>query len=154
LGQIVTPLSAQTPVLVIVIDGMSVAVFRELMADILGHDWVLLAEEGRGLRPGMATIPSVTEGSRTSLLCGRLLQGNAATEATGFAEHPGLLSTCRSGFPPVLFHKASLQETGDASLAVDVRKEIGSAHRKIVGVVVNAVDDHLLKGEQIDTRWT
>jgi hypothetical protein len=24
----------------------------------------------------------------------------------------------------------------------------------VVGVVVNAVDDHLLKGEQIDTRWS
>ncbi len=154
LGQVVAPLAATTPVLVIVIDGMSVAVFRELMADILGHDWVLLAEDGRGLRPGMATIPSVTEVSRTSLLCGRLLQGNASTETAGFAEHPGLLAQCRSGFPPVLFHKASLQEAGDASLAADVRKEIGSAHRKIVGVVVNAVDDHLLKGEQIDTRWT
>ena len=133
---------------------MSVAVFRELMDDILGHDWVLLAEEGIGLRPGMATVPSVTEVSRTSLLCGQLKQGNQNTERTGFAEHPGLLSQCRTGFPPVLFHKASLQESEDASLAADIRKEIGSAHRKIVGVVVNAVDDHLLKGEQIDTRWT
>ena len=40
------------------------------------------------------------------------------------------------------------------SLAADVRKEIGSAHRKIVGVVVNAVDDNLLKGQQIDVRWS
>jgi cell division septation protein DedD len=35
-----------------------------------------------------------------------------------------------------------------------VRKEIGSAHRKVVGVVVNAVDDNLLKGQQIDVRWS
>lgn len=154
LDRIVAPLASQTPVLMIVVDGMSVAVFRELMDDILGHDWVLLAEESTGLRPGMATVPSVTEVSRTSLFCGRLTQGNAATERIGFAEHPGLLSQCRTGYPPVLFHKASFQESRDASLAADVRKEIGSAHRKIVGVVVNAVDDHLLKGEQIDTRWT
>jgi len=133
---------------------MSVAVFRELMADVLGHDWVLLAEEGVGLRPALATVPSVTEVSRTSLLTGKLSQGHAPSEKVGFAEHPALLKTCRSGFPPVLFHKASLQETDDSSLAADIRKEIGSAHRKIVGVVVNAVDDHLLKGEQIDTRWS
>ena len=154
LDRVVAPLASQTPVLVIVVDGMSVAVFRELMEDILGHDWVLLAEDGIGLRPGLATVPSVTDVSRTSLLCGRLAQGNSTNESLGFAEHPGLLSQCRTGFQPVIFHKAAIQESGDASLAADIRKEIGSAHRKIVGVVVNAVDDHLLKGEQIDTRWT
>ena len=65
-----------------------------------------------------------------------------------------MLARCRSGYPPVLFHKATLQESDDAVLAADVRKEIGSAHRKIVGVVINAVDDNLLKGGQIDTRWS
>jgi hypothetical protein len=154
LDRIVAPLARDKLILLIVIDGMSVAVFRELMADVLGHDWVLLAEEEIGLRPAIATLPSVTEVSRTSLLCGRLMQGNSATEKSGFAEHPALLRTCRSGFPPILFHKAALQELDDASLAADIRKEIGSSHRRIVGVVVNAVDDHLLKGEQIDTRWS
>lgn len=154
LERMVAPIAAAKPVLVVVIDGMSVAVFRELMADVLGHDWVLLAEEGVGLRPVLATVPSVTEVSRTSLLTGKLAQGHAPNEKVGFAEHPALLKTCRSGSPPVLFHKASLQETDDSSLAADIRKEIGSTHRKIVGVVVNAVDDHLLKGEQIDTRWS
>lgn len=154
LERMVAPIAAEKPVLVVVIDGMSVAVFRELMADVLGHDWVLLAEDGIGLRPALATVPSVTEVSRTSLLTGKLSQGHAPNEKAGFAEHPALLKTCRNGSPPVLFHKASLQETDDSSLAADIRKEIGSAHRKIVGVVVNAVDDHLLKGEQIDTRWS
>ncbi len=154
LDRIVAPIATHKPVLVIVVDGMSVAVFRELMADVLGHDWVLLAEEGIGLRPALATVPSVTEVSRTSLMCGRLMQGHSANEKSGFAEHPALLRACRSGFPPVLFHKAALQEFDDASLAADIRKEIGSSHRRIVGVVVNAVDDHLLKGEQIDTRWS
>ena len=154
LDRIIAPIATHQPVLVIVVDGMSVAVFRELMADVLSHDWVLLAEEKIGLRPAMATVPSVTEVSRTSLLCGQLMQGNSATEKSGFSEHPALLRTCRSGFPPVLFHKAALHESDDASLAADIRKEIGSSYRKVVGVVVNAVDDHLLKGEQIDTRWS
>ncbi|MCY3010887.1 MAG: hypothetical protein NTY42_13725 [Planctomycetota bacterium] len=140
LERMVAPIAAAKPVLVVVIDGMSVAVFRELMADVLGHDWVLLAEEGVGLRRALATVPSVTEVSRTSLLTGKLAQGHAPNEKVGFAEHPALLKTCRSGFPPVLFHKASLQETDDSSLAADIRKEIGSAHRKIVGVVVSFND--------------
>jgi hypothetical protein len=83
-----------------------------------------------------------------------LRQGNATVEKNGFAAHPGLRAHCRSGAVPVLFHKASLQEADDASLAAEVRGEIAASHRRVVGVVVNAVDDSLLKGEQIDTRWS
>lgn len=155
LERIVAPLAAESPVLVIVVDGMSVAVCRELLADLTRHEWVAVCEPGRAFnRPAIATIPSVTEFSRTSLLTGRLQSGGANEERAGFAENPSLVACCRSGFPPVLFHKPSLQESDDAVLSADVRKEIGNAHRKVVGVIVNAVDDHLLKGDQIDTRWT
>lgn len=154
LDRVVAPVAAQIPVLVVVLDGMSVAVFRELMADALGHDWQLLAEEGIGLRPALATSPSITQVSRTSLLCGRLTQGGQAEERSGFESHPALLKACRSGSPPVLFHKGDIQNADDASLAANIRKEIASQHRKVVAVVVNAIDDHLAKGEQLDTRWT
>jgi hypothetical protein len=155
LEQFVAPIAAESPVLVIVIDGMSVAVCRELLADLTKHEWIALSEPSRSSnRSGLATIPSVTEFSRTSLLSGRLRQGGQAEEQAGFAEHPALLARCPAGFPPVLFHKVSLQEAADAVLAAEVRKEIASTHRRIVGVVINAVDDHLLKGEQIDTRWS
>jgi hypothetical protein len=155
LDEIVAPLAAQAPVLVIVIDGMSVAVCRELVADITRQEWIALCEQGcEATRPGLAALPSITEVSRTSLLCGQLRQGNAAVEKNGFAEHPGLRAHCRSGAVPALFHKPSLQEADDTSLAAEVRNEIASPHRRVVGVVVNAVDDYLLKGEQIDTRWS
>ncbi len=155
LEQIVAPLISEKPALVILIDGMSVAVCRELLADITSHEWTAICEPGRSFnRPGLATIPSVTEFSRTSLWCGKLRQGAADDERKGFAEHPALLPHCRSGNPPVLFHKVALQESNDAVFAGEVRDAIQSSHRKIVGVVVNAVDDHLLKGEQLDVRWS
>jgi hypothetical protein len=155
LEEIVAPLAAEGLVLVIVVDGMSVAVCRELLADVTRHEWMAISEPGRTFnRPGLATIPSVTEFSRTSLLCGRLAQGGQDDEKAGFAEHPALVARSRSGSPPVLFHKAGLQELNDSVLSAEVRKEIASTHRRVVGVVVNAVDDHLLKGEQIDTRWS
>jgi hypothetical protein len=53
-----------------------------------------------------------------------------------------------------LFHKVALQEAADAGLAANVREAIASPQKRVVGVVVNAVDDHLLKGEQLDLRWT
>ena len=155
LDEIVAPLAEKGLVLVIVVDGMSVAVARELLPDVSRHEWVAISEPGRQFnRPGLATIPSVTEFSRTSLMCGTRRQGNQKIEAAKFPEHKALLSHSRSGSPPILFHKASLSEDEDTVLAGEVRKEIASTHRRVVGVVVNAVDDHLLKGEQIDTRWT
>lgn len=158
LERVVAPLAEREPVLLVVIDGMSVAVCRELIEDIVGHDWIPIADSHHDhdsfLLPGLATIPSVTEVSRTSLLRGELRQGTATDERAGFAEHPALRAASRAGNPPILFHKASLQGEGDAVLAGDVRAEIASMQRRIVGVVINAVDDQLLKGEQVETRWT
>ena len=54
----------------------------------------------------------------------------------------------------MLFHKVALREAADASLAANVREAIASTQKRVVGVVINAIDDHLLKGEQLDLRWT
>lgn len=155
LDEIVAPLANHVPVLVLVIDGMSFAVFRELTEDLTRQDWVeIRQEEHVPIRPGIAALPSVTEVCRASLLCGRLRQGQANDEKVGFAEHPGLVRACRNGLPPVLFHKDALQGGDDTILAAGVIQEIESPRRRIVGVVINAVDDHLLKGDQLDVRWT
>ncbi len=45
LDEIVAPIAAD-PVLLIVIDGMSVAVCRELLADLTRHEWLTLCEAG------------------------------------------------------------------------------------------------------------
>lgn len=153
---VVSPLAAHTPVLLIVLDGMSVAVSRELLPDLIGQDWIPLNREGKEslLSAGLATIPSITEVSRTSLLCGQLRQGSSVDELAGFSEHPALRTHCKSGFPPILFHKSALRGVEDAVLAGEIREEIASTHRRIVGFIINAIDDQLLKGEQLDTRWS
>jgi hypothetical protein len=153
--QIVGPLAAEAPVLLVLIDGMSAAVCHELVGDLTRHDWIALTESGRTVnRAGIATIPSVTEFSRTSLLCGRREQGSSNDEKAGFEKSDSLLKSIIPGFPPILFHKPTLQDSGDPVLAGRVREEIASADRRIVGVIINAVDDHLLKGEQVDKQWT
>src|SRR6185312_3017861 len=67
LDEVVAPLAAQAPVLLVLLDGMSVAVARELLADVARLDWASLGPEGRPVRPGLAAIPCVTEASRASL---------------------------------------------------------------------------------------
>ena len=150
LDKIVVPLAVHTPVLVIVLDGMSSAVCHELVADITRQDWVALCEDGHDKqRPGLAALPSVTQASRASLLCGKLICGDATDEQRGFATHPGLLQHSRPSLPPKLFHKADLQTEQEK-----VRNAILHSRQRVVGVVINAVDDLLLKGEQLDIRWS
>ncbi len=60
LDRVIAPLAQQTSVLVIVLDGMSVAVFQEILSDIPAHEWQLLAPAATGLLPGLATVPSIT----------------------------------------------------------------------------------------------
>jgi hypothetical protein len=154
LNSMVAPLAAHAPLLLLVIDGMSFAVFRELIADVTKQDWVEVRNEARSpIWPAIATLPSLTEVSRTSLLCGRLRQGNQNDERASFESHADLMHHCRSGSPPRLFHKSSLQGSDEGALADEVVNEIESTRRRIVGVVINAVDDHLLKGDQLDIRW-
>jgi hypothetical protein len=100
LDEVVAPLAAHAPVLVILLDGMSPAVARELLADVTRLDWASLGPEGRPVRPGLAAVPCVTEASRTSLFCGRLCTGTAPEEDAGFAAHLGLRAHCRTGHPP------------------------------------------------------
>jgi hypothetical protein len=154
LSRVVAPLSGKIPVLLIVMDGMSTAVFNQLVDDITGREWTLLREtNGYAPLAGVATIPSVTEFSRTSLLCGELKNGNSAVELAGFAQHPDLLSACKSGRPPLLFHKADIRGVREDGLLPEMQTAIAHTDNRVVGVVINAVDDYLLKGDQLDIRW-
>lgn len=131
LMEVVAAVAAERAVLVVVVDGMSVAVARELLEDLLHKAWLPLAEPGRPHnRAGIAALPSVTEFSRTSLLCGKLQPGNAEIEKSGFAEHPALLKHSRANNPPILFHKASLQKAEDSGLARDFREAMIPGNEK------------------------
>ncbi len=59
-----------------------------------------ITEPGRlANRVGLATIPSVTEFARTTLLSGKLQVGNQDVERREFENHAELLKRCRSGSP-------------------------------------------------------
>lgn len=154
LEEFVAPLAVHAPILVLVIDGMSYAVFRELVSDITKQDWVEIRRgDKQPIWPAIATLPSITEVSRASLLSGTLRQGSQATEKADFPRHQALLQHCQASHPPILFHKNELQSRDETSLSEEVIKAVESK-RRVVGAVINAVDDFLLKGEQLDIRWS
>jgi len=153
LTQIVAPAAHAAPVLLLLLDAMSWAVFQELRTDLQLHNWYEHGLQSHRLI-SLSALPSVTEVCRTSLFCGSLRRGQAADEAQGFANHPALLAESKSAHPPRLFHKAALQGDEDSSLATDIRAAIANDNQRLVGIVINAIDDHLDKGDQTDAIWT
>lgn len=152
LERVLAPIAAAHPVMLLVMDGLSTSIFRELFARVSSQGWAEMVPAEGGLPlAAVAALPTVTEVSRASLLCGRLTVGAAAQEKAGFATHPALLAYSRSEAPPKLFHKGELSDS--TNLASDVRAAIANPHQRVVGVVYNAVDDHLSGPDQLAQRW-
>lgn len=152
LDQVVAPLAAHQPVLLLIVDGLSNSIFRELFArpERLGWTEMVPAALARPL-VGVAAFPTVTEVSRATLLCGKLTTGTASLEKNGFSTHAGLLAHSRADVPPKLFHKGDLSNA--SNLSSEVRTAIANPHQRIVGLVYNAVDDHLSGPDQLHQRW-
>ncbi len=155
LATVVVPLARVARALLVVIDGMSLAVYRELLEDLAAKGWLPLHPGGQGdLPPVLAALPTITEVSRASLLAGRVTSGTGPSEKEAFARHPGLVAVSRVKAPPVVFHRAELTEGDGTQLAAPVRAAVAAPDRQVVAVVINAVDDHLLKAAQVCPRWT
>lgn len=154
--RIVAEVASDHKVLVLVMDGMSWPVAQELVAHLEAQYWTLRTRmvDGVGMpAPVISTVPSVTEYARTSLLCGLLARGDAGDERRGFAECHELRSVSSSSNPPVLFHRKDLEEPGRQGLGSQVADAIANHKQRIVGLVVNAVDDHLMKDDGGRRSW-
>ncbi len=143
-------------VLVLVMDGMSWAVLQELLEHLERGFWTMRSRTVDGITmpgPVMSTVPTVTEYARTSLLCGTLVRGDAGDERHGFADHHELRSVSGSSNPPVLFHRKDLEEHGRQGLSSQIQAALGNQKQRVVGVVVNAVDDYLMKDDGGQRSW-
>ena len=155
LQDVVTPVAKQQPVLMLVLDGMSVAVFRQLLQDILRHDWTEIVNESMGLpRPVLATLPSVTSISRRALFLGRLDPATNGTEEGEFKKNDLLFHQSGSQVRPQLFKMGDLSDDHQGGIAAKVRSAIADRKCRVVSVVINAIDDHLDSGKQVDFNWT
>ena len=153
LARVVAPLAALRPLLVVVLDGMSHRVAAELLDDLVHDGWIELRRARQPQRAlVVSALPSVTTYSRASLLSGALVKGLAKDEEKAFASHAELVAAGAAARPPRLFHKAGVRDPR-GGLAAELRDEIGG-DRRVVGVVVNAIDDHLARSDQLRTPWS
>lgn len=155
LEQLVGPLAAKVPVLLLVMDGMSVAVFRELIGDIVQRGNWLECQTVQENTPTalLATVPSITEFSRRALFRGKLHPGSSPTEKSAFSANDRLFSLSGGQTRPVLFLKGDLQTSGDAGLASDLKTAIANKKCHVVATVLNAIDDQLSGSDQIVQSW-
>lgn len=143
LTEVVRPLAGER-VLLLVLDGMSAGVATEIAQGAIAKGWIELLPEGRTHRiPGLAALPTITRFSRTSLLCGQLRDGSAATEKAGFRE--------LTGGP--LFHKDDLRSAAGDQLSAAVQAAISDPALRVVGAVLNTIDDALAKDDPDAITW-
>ena len=88
--RLLRPLAEVSPVLLLVMDGMSVSVYHELLENLREKRWVELSRDG-GRPAGLAVLPSETNPSRASLLAGKLTSGDQSFEKAAFQHQPLLL---------------------------------------------------------------
>ena len=147
LDRVARPLAEQRLPVIVVLDGMTAAAGAELAGELTGRGgWLEAGRREDGREPVLATVPSVTAISRTSLLAGTLKAGDQAQERAGFAAFWGRRKS-------VLFHKADLAPEPGRPLAGAVRDAIAGAD-SVVGIVLNTIDDALDKGKPGPAHWT
>ena len=153
ISRILQTVAEKNLVLLIVFDGLSFAVWNRLIEYLLHDDWNLLRPEADQYpRTAMAALPTVTEVSRTSLLCGSIIKGSSSIEKKGFSTHPGLIKVSSAKHSPRLFHKGDLSE--GPLLSKLFQASIANHNQRIVGAVFNAVDAQLSGSDQISVSWS
>ncbi|WP_405393440.1 BREX-2 system phosphatase PglZ [Microbispora hainanensis] len=133
--------------LLVVLDGMTAGVLAELADELLRNRWTELVDASLGHRRVLLpALPTVTEVCRTSLLTGSLRTGAQHDEKAAFP--------AATGDPQArLFHKDDLRAPGGHALHPAVKAAVEGTAR-VVGVVLNAVDDSLDKMDPGGTTWS
>jgi hypothetical protein len=140
LDRVARPIADKRPPVIVVLDGMSVAVGTELADELIASGlWLEAGRRPDGREPVLASVPSVTSISRTSLLTGTLRAGGQAEEAAGFTAFWGRRKSR-------LFHKADLAPEPGLALNNKVREALLDPDA-VIGVVLNTIDDTLDRGK-------
>lgn len=156
LPDVVLPLARANPVLLLVLDGMSAGVGTEIVDSVLsraGDGWAEALLPGHTRRAAaLAVLPTLTEVSRASLLCGELRAGGQDVEERGYRA-----LTRAHGLPDAaLFPKKPL-DTSRLGYAVadDVAAAIADVTgRPLVTCILNTIDDALDRSDPGGTAWS
>lgn len=154
---LVIPIAKKGPTLLLVVDALSIAATNDLVGSTQMEGWTeISANQDARRASALAVLPTLTQRSRCSLLCGELREGGAGPERSGFLS---LLRDAQlqatGGVPDPIFHKQALDAVpSGAKLASDVRNAIADVtHQPLVAAVLNYVDDTLHHTDPGGTDW-
>lgn len=142
--------NAQRKLLVLVLDGLSWTVAGDLLDGWQAREIspVVWSPDGFAeatLVPALAALPTVTEVSRSALFAGRRMARGGRLYSAGdperFAHHPALCRHVTRAGGPTLLLRGRLEGPG-GTLLPEVQELMRSPDR-VVGCVVNAIDDDL-----------
>lgn len=156
LRDLVVPVARKVPTLLLVIDALSLAAANDLVSAIQQNGWTELSASTANRAWALAVLPTLTQRSRCSLLCGELREGADNVERSGFLaliRESGLQATGGTADP--IFHKSALDAIpSGASLATDVSNAIAdTTQQPLVAAVLNYVDDTLHHTDPGGTDW-
>lgn len=149
INDVLLPLTAAKPTLLLILDGMSGAAAVTIADDMQHKNWHELTPNGSARRQAaLSVLPSLTEHSRTSLLCGALTSGDSSKEKTGFRD-------ATHKYHGIAFHKRDFRDVNAGEkLSSTVNRAIADTDKhRTVACVLNAIDDSLDKGNPSRTRW-
>lgn len=152
--------------LVLLMDGMAWAQALELLQSMgeRATQWGPLAwhatPEGRvgsaPVPPVFAALPTITEVSRAAFFGGRPIEPGAATSTAKdrerFESHPALRAVCEGNMVPKLLLRADAHTPGGA-VTQEALSLVGDVRRRVVGIVVNAIDASLKRDPEQHARW-
>lgn len=159
---------ADRRLLVLLMDGMAWAQAVEILESLAEprNRWAPLAwhrapshrvGEDVAYPPMLAALPTVTEVSRSAFFAGRPMKAGEALSTSGdpdrFANHAALQRFCAPGAHPRLLLRGE-GHTSDGSASREALSLIADTQRRIVGVVVNAIDASLKGDSQHQAAWT
>jgi len=170
LERVAAPFLEQYPerrLLVLLIDGMAWAQAAELLGEMsrvnAATGWAPLA--WRGWAKGtaahhpvmLAALPTITEVSRAAFFAGAMVPDGprepTSKDVDRFAQHKALRKVCDgTGVPRLMLQGEAFG--ADGHLKQPARTMILDKSERVVGVVVNAIDDSLKGNPQVDRTWT
>jgi hypothetical protein len=157
LPDLVIPLAKTTPTLLLVVDALSLAATNDLVAAAQRDGWSEVSAASDSRRTAaLAVLPTLTQRSRCSLLCGELREGADTAERSGFVS---LIRNAQlqppGNIPDPIFHKRDLDaKPSGQSLATGVSNAIAdTTNQPLVAAVLNYVDDTLHHTDPGGTDW-
>lgn len=157
LPDFVIPFAKTTPTLLLVVDALSLAATNDLVAAAQRDGWSEVSAASDSRRTAaLAVLPTLTQRSRCSLLCGELREGPDTAERSGFVS---LIRNAQlqppGNIPDPIFHKRDLDaKPSGQSLATGVSNAIAdTTNQPLVAAVLNYVDDTLHHTDPGGTDW-